>query len=135
MGLYKLERYSHEGYLIKVVVMALAGEVAREISPIWSWSINNNDLKLAEKARERECEFGKRCQLTRSLSHDRPARKRYFSLPPSGQESTNTRVYFFSLDSDGINFPLAPSSSPSDMFDHAKVSAYGDQRGGCCRSS
>jgi hypothetical protein len=34
MGLYKLERYSHEGYLIKVVVMASAGEVARELSPI-----------------------------------------------------------------------------------------------------
>jgi len=42
MGLYKLERYSHEGYLIKVVVMALAGEVARELSPIRSWS-NKND--------------------------------------------------------------------------------------------
>jgi len=28
MGLYKLERYSHEGYLIKVVAMALAREVA-----------------------------------------------------------------------------------------------------------
>ena len=27
MGLYKLERYSHNGYLIKVVVMALAGKV------------------------------------------------------------------------------------------------------------
>jgi len=27
MGLYKLERYSHEGYLIKVVEMALAGEI------------------------------------------------------------------------------------------------------------
>ncbi len=27
-GSDKLERYSHEGYLIKVVVMALAGEVA-----------------------------------------------------------------------------------------------------------
>jgi hypothetical protein len=25
MGLYKLERYSHEGYLIKVVVLAVAG--------------------------------------------------------------------------------------------------------------
>jgi hypothetical protein len=43
MGLFKLERYSHhEGYLIKVVVMALAGEVAQELSPIWSWS-NKND--------------------------------------------------------------------------------------------
>ncbi len=54
MGLYKLERYSHEGYLIKVVAMALAGEVARELSPIRSWSNNNYDLKLEEKARERE---------------------------------------------------------------------------------
>jgi len=44
MGLYILERYSHEGYLIKVVAMALAGEVAREfLSPIRSWSNNNYD--------------------------------------------------------------------------------------------
>jgi len=41
MGLYKLERYGHGGYLIKVVVMALAGEVTRELSPILSWSNNN----------------------------------------------------------------------------------------------
>ena len=41
MGLNKLERYSHGGYLIKVVVMAVAGEVARELSPILSWSNNN----------------------------------------------------------------------------------------------
>ena len=34
MGLYKLERYSHEGYLLKVVLMALAREVALELSPI-----------------------------------------------------------------------------------------------------
>ena len=54
MGLYKLERYSHEGYLIKVVIMALAGEVARELSPIRSWSNNNYDLKLGEKARGQE---------------------------------------------------------------------------------
>jgi hypothetical protein len=33
-----VERYSHGGYLIKVVVMALAGEVTRELSPILSWS-------------------------------------------------------------------------------------------------
>jgi len=46
-----LERYSHEGYLIMVVVMALAGEVARDLSPIRSWSNNNYDLKLGEKAR------------------------------------------------------------------------------------
>ena len=54
MGLYKLERYSHGGYLIKVVVMALAGEVTRELSPILSWSNNNYDLKLGEKARGQE---------------------------------------------------------------------------------
>ena len=53
-GSVKLERYSHEGYLIKVVVMALAGEVTRELSPILSWSNNNYDLKLGEKARGQE---------------------------------------------------------------------------------
>jgi len=36
-----LERYSHKGYLIKVVAMALAGEVALELSPILSWSNYN----------------------------------------------------------------------------------------------
>ena len=51
MGLNKMERYSHGGYLIKVVVMAVAGEVARELSPILSWSNNNYDLKLAEKGK------------------------------------------------------------------------------------
>ena len=49
-----VERYSHKGYLIKVVVMALAGEVTRELSPILSWSNNNYDLKLGEKARGQE---------------------------------------------------------------------------------
>ncbi len=48
-----LERYSHEGYLIKVVVMPWR-EITRELSPIWSWSNNNYDLKLGEKARGRE---------------------------------------------------------------------------------
>ena len=33
-ALVPVERYSHVGYLIKVVVMALAGEVTRELSPI-----------------------------------------------------------------------------------------------------
>ncbi len=41
MGLYKLERYGHKGYLIKVVVMALAGEVTQKLSPIQSWSNKN----------------------------------------------------------------------------------------------
>jgi len=50
MGLYKLIRYSHEGYLIKVVAMALAGEVARELSPIRSWS-NNNYSKASGKGK------------------------------------------------------------------------------------
>ena len=44
MGLYKLERYSHGGYLIKVVVMALAREVTQELSPIRSWSNNNYEI-------------------------------------------------------------------------------------------
>jgi hypothetical protein len=39
-----VERYSHEGYLVKVVVMALAGEVTRELSPILSWSNNNHEI-------------------------------------------------------------------------------------------
>jgi hypothetical protein len=39
-----LERYSHEGYLIKVVIMAWAGEVTRELSPIRSWSNNNYEI-------------------------------------------------------------------------------------------
>jgi hypothetical protein len=32
------------GYLFKVVVMALAGEVTRELSPIRSWSNNNYEI-------------------------------------------------------------------------------------------
>jgi hypothetical protein len=44
MGLYKLERYSHGGHLIRVVVMALAGEVTRELSPILSWSNNYYEI-------------------------------------------------------------------------------------------
>jgi hypothetical protein len=44
MGLYKLERYSHIGYLIKVAVWVLDGEVARELSPFWSWSNKNYEI-------------------------------------------------------------------------------------------
>jgi len=44
MGLYKQKRYSHEGCLIKVVVMALAGEVARELSSIRSRSNKNYEI-------------------------------------------------------------------------------------------
>ncbi len=51
MGLYKLKGYSHEGYLIKVVIMALAGEITQELSPIRSWSNKDYDLKLAEKGK------------------------------------------------------------------------------------
>ncbi len=39
-----LERCGHGGYLIKVVVMALAEEVTREPSPILSWSNNNYEI-------------------------------------------------------------------------------------------
>ena len=51
MGLYKLKRYSHEGYLIKVVNMALAGEITRKLSPIRSWYNKDYDLKLGEKGK------------------------------------------------------------------------------------
>ena len=44
MGLYNLERYSHGSYPIKVAVMALAGEVTRELSPNRSWSNNNYEI-------------------------------------------------------------------------------------------
>jgi hypothetical protein len=44
MGLNKLERYSHAGYLIKVDIMALAGEVAQELSPIRSWYDYNYEI-------------------------------------------------------------------------------------------
>jgi len=60
----KLERYSHEGYLIKVVVMALAGEVTRELSPIRSWSNNNYDLKLAEKGKGKGVACFGKCSCT-----------------------------------------------------------------------
>ena len=59
-GSDKLERYSHEGYLINVVVMALAGEVTRKLSPILSWSNNNYNLKLGEKARGQELHIRER---------------------------------------------------------------------------
>ncbi len=59
-----LERYSHKGYLIKVVVMALAGEITRELSPIWSWSNKDYDLKLGEKAR------GWELRVWEATSHD-----------------------------------------------------------------
>jgi hypothetical protein len=41
---FGMERYGHGGYLIKVVVMALAEEVTREPSPILSWSNNNYEI-------------------------------------------------------------------------------------------
>jgi len=39
-----LERYGYRDHLMKVVVMALAGEVARELSPIRSWSNKNYEI-------------------------------------------------------------------------------------------
>ena len=91
-----LERYSHEGYLIKVVVMALAGEVARELSPIRSWSNNNYDLKLGEKARGREL------HVWEATSHDtfpfaRPAgaQKILFTPAVRSRDHKCTWAYFF----------------------------------------
>jgi len=51
----ELERYSHEGYLINVVVMAVAGRSLDmvEPNPIHG-QIIIKDLKLGEKAREQE---------------------------------------------------------------------------------
>ena len=40
--------------------MALAGEVTRKLSPILSWSNNNYDLKLGEKARGQELHIRER---------------------------------------------------------------------------
>ncbi len=62
-----VERYSHEGYLIKVVVMALAGEITRELSPILAWSNNNYDLKLGEKARGQELHIRERRGVLRTI--------------------------------------------------------------------
>ena len=67
--------------------MALAGEVARELSPILMISKANGKGKGT-----RVESFLKRTSLTSSLWH-RPARKSYFSLPLSG----HTWVYFFIL--------------------------------------
>jgi len=44
MGLYKLERYSHKGYLIKVALMTLAREITQELSPIRPWSNKNYEI-------------------------------------------------------------------------------------------
>jgi len=46
-----MERYSQEGYQIKVVQMTLAREITRELSPIRSWSNRDYDLKLGEKGK------------------------------------------------------------------------------------
>ena len=55
MGLYKLERYSHEGHLIKGSRNGRGREVTRHgRAQPYSWSNNNYDLKLGEKAREQE---------------------------------------------------------------------------------
>jgi len=98
MGLYKLERYSHEGNLIKVVVMALAGEVAQELSPIRSWSNNNYDLKLGEKAR------GWELHGWEATSHDtfpfaRPAGAQRILFTPAVRSRVHkcTWAYFFSV--------------------------------------
>jgi hypothetical protein len=70
--------------------MALAGEVARELSSIRSWSNKNYDLKLAEKARTREEQVWEANVSDTPVDMTGPASKRYFSLPVSSHESANT---------------------------------------------
>jgi len=98
-----MERYSHEGYLIKVVVMALAGEVTRELSPILSWSNNNYDLKLAEKGKGKgvACS-GSAVALREATSLDtlpfaRPAgaQKILFTPEVRSRVHNSTWAYFF----------------------------------------
>ena len=105
MGLYKLERYSHGGYLINVVAMALAGEVARELSPIRSWSNNNYDLKLAEKGKGKgvACS-GSAVALREATSLDtfpfaRPAgaQKILFTPEVRSRVHNSTWAYFFTF--------------------------------------
>ena len=101
-----LERYSHEGYLIKEVAMALAGEVTRKLSPIRSWSNNNSDLKLGEKVR------GWELHVWEATSHDtfpfaRPAgvQKILFTSAVRSRVHKCTWAYFFNL------FKLKPTHS------------------------
>jgi len=70
--------------------MALAREVAQELSPIQSWSNKNYDLKLAEKAKARELQVWEANVSDTHVETTGPARKRYFSLPVSSHESKNT---------------------------------------------
>ncbi len=83
-----MERYIHEGYLIKVVVMALAGEITRELSPIRSWSNKDYDLKLGEKGKGVRVAHLERCRrgdvlrniCPRNMTSETQLRKILFTL-------------------------------------------------------
>jgi len=96
MGLCKLERYSHEGYLIKVVATALAREVTRELSPIRSWSNKDYDLKLAEKARERDLQVREATSVD-TFPFARPASAQKILFTPAVRSRVHkcTWAYFF----------------------------------------
>jgi len=92
-----LERYSHEGFLIKVVAMALAGEVARELSPIRSWSNKDYDLKLTEKAREQELQVREATSAdTFPFAQPAGAQKILFTPAVRSRVHICTWAYFFS---------------------------------------
>jgi hypothetical protein len=82
MGLYKLERYGHGGYLIKVVVMALAEEVTREPSPILS--IDEKIKLMSVRCLSVRC-LSVRCLSGVCLSGVCPCvRNSYLEILPSG---------------------------------------------------
>jgi hypothetical protein len=91
--------------------MALAGEVARELSPIRSWSNDNYVLKLGEKAR------GQELRVWEATSHDtfpfaRPAGAQKILFTPAVRSRVHkcTWAYFFNLSPTTLNVTLKWSS-------------------------
>ena len=78
--------------------MALAGEITRELSPIRSWSNKDYDLKLAEKARERELQV-REAMTADTFPLTRPAGAPKILVTPAVRsrvhEYTWAWVYFF----------------------------------------
>jgi len=79
MGLNKLGRYGHRGYLIKVVAMALAEEVTREPPSIHGLLIIMS--KASEKGKGWELHVRGKLHVTDTVRTTGPARKRYFFTP------------------------------------------------------
>jgi len=76
--------------------MALAGEVTRELSPIRSWSNKDYDLKLAEKARERELQV-REATSADTFPFARPAGAQKILFTPAVRSRVHkcTWAYFF----------------------------------------